>query len=318
MNGRSQRKGRSALIAALKAALQWRLLALWLLGTLLATLPTVLPAWGWLQETFGHSPHAPDIAAGRDLALLAEGLLGLRDQTAWLGSGVILGLAATMLLSPWLTGMAMASLRADGPLDFPTLLRDGLREYGRMFRMLLWSVVPLGLALAVGGGARAFADDHTAQTILVSEAEAATRIALVAFAIAAVLAHAGIETGRGWLAAHADERSVLRAWWRGCRLLVRRPLATLAAYLGTSAAGGALALLFGLLRLQVDSSGWFGFAAAFALTQCAVAALAWGRIARLYALADLVAATTRDVMPPRSVPHAVERQVTLHSEPEAT
>ncbi len=315
MNARSQRKGRSALIAALGAALQWRLLALWLLGTLLATLPTVLPAWGWLQGQFGHSPHAPGIAAGRDLALLAEGLLALTDQTAWLGGGAILGLAVTLLLSPWLTGMVIASIRADDRLGFAALLRDGRHEYGRMLRMLLWTIVPLGLAIAIGGGALAAADERAAQAILASDAEMATDAALVALAIAAILAHAGVEAGRGWLAACPDERSVVRAWWRGCRLLLRRPLATLAAYLGASAIGGGLALLFGLVRLQVDGADWFGFGAAFVLTQCAVAALAWGRIARLYALAGLAAAAPQAAALPRAS-GVIERRAPSHTEAE--
>ena len=58
-------------------------------------------------------------------------------------------------------------------------------------------------------------------------------------------------------------------------------------YLGTSVVGYGLALLFVVLRLQFDGNSWGGWLAGFALTQLVVATLAWGRVARLYGLAEL-------------------------------
>ena len=63
-----------------------------------------------------------------------------------------------------------------------------------------------------------------------------------------VLAHASLEAGRGWLAADGRLRSALKAWWRGLKLLARRPFAVLSVYLGTTLLGLALAALLLLLR----------------------------------------------------------------------
>lgn len=326
MNAILRRSGRKALTVALRTALQWRLLLLWLLGSLLPTLLTTLPVWGWLQWQFGHSLYAADIAAGRNLPLLLETLfglrdqsawLGLRDQAAWLGGGAILGLALTLLLSPWLTGMLMVAIRSGRRLDFAALLQGGLGEYGRMLRMLLWSVIPLGIAIAIGAGALVLAREQAEHAVLVSQARTAIGIALGLLAVLAVLAHASVEAGRGWLAADPDLRSVLRAWWRGCRLLQRRPLAMLAVYLGASVIGCGLALILGLLRLQVDGTGWPGFVGAFVLTQCTVAMLAWGRIARLHGLADLAADALAQEAMPRPAASVTERRGPAYADAEA-
>ena len=70
MNRIPRRGGFGASIAALKSALQWRLLLLWILATLLPTLLVATPLWTTLQSQFGHSLQAGDIAAGRNVPLL--------------------------------------------------------------------------------------------------------------------------------------------------------------------------------------------------------------------------------------------------------
>ena len=52
------------------------------------------------------------------------------------------------------------------------LLHGGFAEYGRMLRMLLWSIVPLGIAFAIGGGLSAALDTQTESAILASEVHA--------------------------------------------------------------------------------------------------------------------------------------------------
>ncbi len=289
MNRTPRRGGFGAAIAALKSALQWRLLLLWILATLLPVLLVATPLWTMLQAQFGHSLHADDIAAGRNLPLLIQGLMKIGEQMGWLGASLGASSVLMLLLSPWLTGMVVASLRAGRRLGFGELVHGGLSEYWRMLRMLLWSLIPLGIAAAIGGGVIGALDKSTAQAILASEVDNASRLGLAVLAIVFVLAHATVEAGRGWLGADRNRHSVVVAWWHGVKLVLRRPLATLAVYLVASLAGYGLALLFAWLRLRADGAGVGAFMLPFLPGQGIVAMLAWGRIARLHGMADLAA-----------------------------
>ncbi len=285
----TQRKpdGLRALTGGIGAALQWRLLLLWALFLLLPTLVMALPVWSWLSGKFDHALHADAIASGFNAIAMGDALSQL-DQVGGLLTVVgIIGTVIAVLLAPWLTGMTVASIRAGHRLGFAALLQQGLGEYGRMLRMSIWALLPLGLAIALGTMAMKLADKQTEQAILQSEVDTAGYVAMAVLVLLFVLAHASIEAGRGVLGANPALRSVLRAWWRGFRLLLRRPLATLIVYLGTAVLGYGLALGFVALRVQTSAASWLGLAAGLLLTQLIVAALAWGRNARLYAMADL-------------------------------
>lgn len=293
MNRTHRRGGLGAAVLGLKSALQWRLWLLWILATLLPTLLVALPLWRSLESVFGASLHGEDIASGRNLPLLFQGLVEMGDHLAWIPGGLGAGTALMLLLSPWLTGMVVASMRAGRTLGFGELLRGGLSEYGRLLRMLLWSALPLGAALLAGSGAMAAFGSGAEDAVLASEAEAAARNGMIVASVLFVLAHASVEAGRGWLGADMALRSVIRAWWRGLKLLLRRPLATLLVYLVASVAGYGLALLFAWLRLRVDGVAPGAAIAGFLAAQGIVAMLAFGRIARLYGLGALAAERMR-------------------------
>jgi len=285
------RRGFRALGAALAAALQWRLLLLWLLATLLPALLAVLPLGSALQAQFGHSVHAGEIASGQRLGLLLQGLGNMGEHFNVVSSGMLATSVLMLLLAPFLPAMVVASLRAGRRLGFGELVAGGCREYWRMLRMALWSIVPLGIALVFAGAVMGLATKSTEHAILATDVESAFRLALCAAALVFVVLHASVEAGRGWLGADAGLRSVLRAWWRGLKLLVRRPLATLGVYLGATVLGLLVALLFGWLRLRFDGTGAGAYLLGILLTQGIVLAIAWARIARLYGLADLAADT---------------------------
>ncbi|MFN3310395.1 MAG: hypothetical protein ACK40R_01670, partial [Thermomonas sp.] len=59
-------RARAAAPRALAAALQWRLLLLWVAAGLACTLVATLPVWSWLGSLLDYSPQAPAIAAGHD------------------------------------------------------------------------------------------------------------------------------------------------------------------------------------------------------------------------------------------------------------
>ncbi|MDN5782554.1 MAG: hypothetical protein L0H23_11145, partial [Luteimonas sp.] len=66
MNATTNRGGFSALVSALGAGLQWRLLLWWLLALALPTAIAALPVWSTLAAQFGHAPQAAEIAADRN------------------------------------------------------------------------------------------------------------------------------------------------------------------------------------------------------------------------------------------------------------
>jgi hypothetical protein len=289
MNRKHRHGGLGAAVHGLASALQWRLWLLWILATLLPTLVVTLPLWSALDLQFGWSVHARDIAAGRDLPLLLQGLVDMAEHQGWLPGSLGLSTVLALLLSPWLTGMVVASMRAGRRLGFGELVRGGVAEYWRLLRMLLWSILPLGLALMAGSAASAALQHRAEGAVLASEVESAARAGLVVLAVLFVLAHATVEAGRGWLGADLALRSVVKAWWRGLKLLLRRPLATLLVYLVASIAGYGLALLFAWLRVRVDGVGGGAALLGFLAGQGIVAMLALGRIARLYGLGALAA-----------------------------
>jgi hypothetical protein len=162
-----------------------------------------------------------------------------------------------------------------------------VREYPRMLRMMVWAVVPLGVAVGIGSAAMDAAGDYGAKAILASDAETASLAALLLMALLFAIAHASIDAGRAALAIERRRSSAFKAWWAGCKMLLRRPLATMGVYLLISVAGLALAALLGVARLNLPYMGMASFAGGIVLTLLVVMALAWMRSARLFALIEL-------------------------------
>ncbi len=290
MNASVRRGGIAALISGLRNAAQWRLLLWWLLALWLPTLLVALPMWSALQGLWGQSPQAAAIASGKDLPLFADAIMGLDQALGGISVAGLFAFAVTVLLSPWLAGMVVASIRAGRKLRMGELLHGGFAEYGRMFRTLLWSILPLAVAIGLGMAAIHLGTRHEDQAILESEVESGRTIGLIALAVLFVIAHMTVEAGRGWFGADGGLRSAIKAWWRGLKLVLRRPLASLIVYLGTSLFGYVIASLLALWRINVDGAGMGGFLLGLLLAQLAIVFLAWGRIARLYGFADLAGA----------------------------
>jgi hypothetical protein len=286
--------GRLALpLRAARCALQWRLLVLWTGVLLLPALVAALPVWQLLSANLDHTVHAAALASRLDLVALADLSGALARSGAATGNGTLLSLVLTLLLSPLLSGMTIAAARAPQQLGFSGLVAGGVLEYARLLRMMVWALVPLGLAAALSGVAMSAADKAGERAILEADASHASLAAIVFAAVVLLLANATLDAGRATLAIDRRRKSAVRAWWDGCKLLGRRPLATFGAWFGISALGLALAALLGVARIKVPALGAGGFLAAFALTQLAVAAVAWMRSARLVALMELARAGAR-------------------------
>lgn len=278
-NMKSNRLGR-VLVDALGAGLHWRLWVLWIIATLACALVAAIPICGWLAEQFNHSVHAADIAAGKAPMLMLDATMARHAPLAVLMESTWVATFLMLLLSPLLAGAAVAGLR-NRNAGFAELLQGGVAHYGPMLRLLLWSAVPLGLALLVLSILLGMNEAAHEDAVIAADASTGRKIALAIGGLVLVLAHASIEAGRGWLAADGRLRSALRAWWRGLRLLAKRPIAVLAVYLLTTLLALAFAAAMLALRQRIGVSGTGGFLLALLAGGLVPAALAWGRIARL-------------------------------------
>lgn len=284
-----QRSGLATLSHSLGAALQWRVLLWWLLALSVPTLIAVLPVWAGLDAAFSNTTATPAILEG-NVAFLAEGMFAVGQNTGAIRASTIIALLLSIALSPWLSGMVVASIRARRRLGLGELLQGGFVEYGRMLRLMLLAFVLLGVAFAIGAAVMHSLEGGTDKAVLASDVERAKQIGFAVIAVLLVFAHMTVEAARGWVAAVPQQRSVLRAWGNGLMLVLRRPLTSLMVYIGIAIVAYGLALIFGWLRLRTGTTTSGGFIAALLLTQVIVALFAYARVSRLYAFADLASA----------------------------
>jgi hypothetical protein len=274
---------------AVRTALQWRLLMLWTGLLLVPTLVMAVPVWQLLGGALDHSVHASALARKLD-ALAAFDLIAVFNRAGgMLGTAGILSLLLTLALSPLLSGMAVTAARTATPAGFGQLLTGAFSQYGRMVRMLVWSSVPLGAAVALGAWIASVIDLRNQSAIVESEAQFASMLGTAAAVLLFALATATVDAGRAVLAAEPRRTSAVKGWWTGVRLVVRRPLATLGGWLGIAAVGLVLAAGCALLRVQLPPLGAGTVIAGLVLTQAAALCLAWSRQARLFALVALLA-----------------------------
>jgi hypothetical protein len=286
MNDYSKSAGRSSFVGAAWGALQWRLLLLWIVGLLLPTLVVAIPVWRALSFLLDHNVHVGGLAHGLQGMLMTDTIIGLGKDRGGSGAALV-GLSLTVLLSPFLTGMAIASGRAGRPLSFGHLLQGGIVEYGRMFRLLLWSLPAYAIVAAVAHVAFHLADDRIEKAVLESQANIASHIALAAAVIVFVVIQLVVEAARAQFIADLGLRSATRAMGRGLRQLFRRPLSTLLTYLVISIVGYAIVFAIAMARIRTTPADLVGLLLALLLVQLGVAVTGWMRTARLFALAEI-------------------------------
>ena len=277
----------AAVPRAARAALQWRLLLLWIGLMLVPTAILGYTVWSMLAENLDYSVRAAEVAHQIDLTVFADLMAAHGKAAAGFSLAGVLALLMTLLVSPLLSGMAATAARFDGTPGFRALVAGGISEYPRMLRMLVWSVVPLGIAMALGGAALNAAGEHAHTVIVEADADLAQWGALALMLLLFALAHATLDAGRAALAIERRRTSAVKAWWSGCAMLLRRPVATLGVYLAISAVGLALAAALVVGRINVAGSNAGGFIAALLLVQLTVAVIGWMRSARLFAMVDL-------------------------------
>lgn len=276
-----------ALFGALFQAMQWRLLLLWVLLMLIPAIVVALPLARSLGDMLNHSVHADEWARGFDALMFGDMVRGLMDSSGAIGGAFFAALIITLLLSPLLNGMIVGSGRAGRSLGFGHLLQSGVVEYGRMFRLMLWSLLPYALAAFALKTISGVIDDKADAAVLETQAIAAKHSLVWVMALAVVLAQVIVESARAAYIADPQLRSATVALWRGLLQLLRRPLSSVFAFLLVSAIGFGIAFALGVTRANTTAAGGMNLLLAFLLTQLMVLSIGWMRIARLFSLAEV-------------------------------
>jgi hypothetical protein len=288
MNDRPQRQEVKAILRdALGAALDRRLLTLFTAVVLSTTAVAAFPMWRVMASQLDRSPRSKEIAESFDLLAFADiGVAFFRSAAPVTGAVVVATLLGA-LSWPFLAGMAVGAARGERPRTFVGWIEGGVVYYTRMLRIGFVAIVPLAL---VGGAATlAFegARHYGRRAILESQAALGWRAALAVTIVVFVLVHATLELGRAAFGADDELRSGWRAWLRGVELMARHPLRVLGSYLAPTLASYVVAIPILIVRLRVSGPSAIELLLVFILTQLGVAALGWGRSARLYALTAL-------------------------------
>lgn len=267
-----------------RQALQWRLLLLWVLTLLVPTAIIAMPFWTSLSAALDYSLYAAQWSRQLDAVVLGDVMSRLMENSMALGQAGFMGVVFTLLLSPFLTGMVITSARAPATLGFGPLIQGGVREYGRLLRMLVWAAVPLGLAAALGSIGTHWAETSGDKAIVESSAQLHSHLALGAMAVLLLLAHASVDAGRAQFALFGKRRSAIKAWWRGLKTLRHNFLPMVGGYLTVTVAGLLLVAVLTALRIAMPQLGAIWMVLGLLFAQIIVAVIAWMRIARLYAL----------------------------------
>lgn len=283
--------GFGAFPRALGAALQWKLLLLWFLFTLIPALIVSRPLHALLGSLMDHSVHAGAWARSFHGLAMTDVIVNIgRHGMPALSAAFALGTVLAVLLAPFLVGMSVTAVRGVQKPGFGELMHGGLREYWRLFRFMLWALVLYGIVAAVSVLASKMVSSYSDKAILESDVDFWKTIAHVVVIGLLVIVQSMIEAGRGRIVAQPGQRSATRAFLAGIGTLFSRPLVTLGMYLGVTVIGLVLTLLLGMWRIHLVAVGYGGVILALVATILIVATMAWMRTARLAGMASIAEA----------------------------
>jgi len=270
-----------------RAVAQWRIVLVWLVLILVPTAVVTLPMGRFFARELDHSIYAIEWARQLNVValidLLARGFVAI----PFVGGTGLLAMLLTVLLSPLLTGVVVTWIRMDRTLGFVALLSGGVAEYGRVLRMSIWSIVPFGLVIALFAAVTNWIGQRDEEAIVSSGIVMQSIASWIGFALLLGLVQLTLEAGRAQFVLDTARRSAIRAWWRGVRLVIARPLASIGTYAVVTLLGLGLAGLLGLARINLPHAALPGFLVAFVLAELIAASLIWMRIARLLVLVQI-------------------------------
>ena len=275
---------------SLKRAAQWRLLTVWLAGIFLAASAALLPLWAVLGEALDHTPRAKALVAVLDQQALVDLVRVLGDAANALRPGAGAMMLLTFFLAPLAAAAAVGVARSPEPPRFASLLGQAGEYYSRMLRLSIVGLIPLGIAFGISGAIMAAATKRGTQVFTETSASNGSRGALIVSVVLVFVAHLLLDLARGTFAAQPERWSAFRALWHAVRVFVRRPLQVIGmGFVGTVSALIVAAILVALRQRIVQGSGGTVLLA-FVVSQLSVAAIGWGRAARIIGFAELVRA----------------------------
>jgi hypothetical protein len=284
MNTQTLTAGETIRSAAGRGIANWRIGIIWIFATLIPAAIVALPVGRLIADALDHSMFATEWAKGWDLITIVELISNSTDFASVVTGSAIVSVIVTLLFWPFLSAMVLSTTSDGQPPGFVALFQGGARSYCRMLRMLLWSVVPFGVAAGIGGLALHVAHKMGDKAILESTAHHEHTAAVIFMLLLLLLAHITVEAGRAQFALDAGRRSAVKAWWRGTQMIKARPLAAFGSYLALTIGGLALMALLSWIRINLPHAGLFGILLALCLTQIIVMAAVWMRASRLLAL----------------------------------
>lgn len=246
---------RSALLAVVRGmrwvCRSWRLALVFWFWNVTFALAVVAPVAGLLVRDLGHSAYARELLFRFDLQWLLEFGWKTRGWPAAMLAPLALAAAGGYLLvSVFLAGGAITVFATPQRHYLPAAFFQGCgRNFGRLFRLLLWSAICYGVVLGIYGGLRALSvwlwrDSMEERPVVLYGWGSALLVLVLFLAVNMVFDYAKIrlvveDSRKSWRAALGSFRWV----WRNLRLTsVTYVLVTAAAVL--------------LLAAYVVVSGW--------------------------------------------------------------
>jgi hypothetical protein len=290
MNHPASMKVSTVIGYAAARATQWRPL---LLLVILGWVPTAIlavPVWRLLAEQLDASVQAAQWAQHFDVLVVADlmarfGLSG----SALAGSGIAAALVFVLLL-PFQQALLVSAARTDERLPLGTLLHAGLREYGPMLRMLLVSLIPLGVALGLAALAFKGVSKYAQHAILATDVDHVSWLADALAGLLIVFALASVEAGRARFAWDPRKRSAFKAWWRGFKMVLLHPLRGFGIFLGIAIPALVVLAALALLRVELPGGGALALVGGWIVVQLIAAVMAWASFARLAGYFELTRA----------------------------
>ena len=277
-----------------KQAAQWRLLTVWLLGLLAAASAALIPIASVLGDALDHVPRAKSLVAVLDAPAAADLVRIFGESAPTLRPGLLAMAVLAFFIAPLLASAAVGVARSAEPPRFPALLGLAGEGYGRMLRLSIVGLIPLGLAGALAGALSNAATKRGAELFTETAASNGSRAALIASAVLIFAAHLLLDLSRGTFAAQPERRSAFRALWHAARVLVRRPLQVIGMGFAGLLASLLIAAVLVALRQRIVQSSGATVLLAFVVSQLSLAAIGWGRAARIIGFTELVRADAAD------------------------
>jgi hypothetical protein len=280
---------------AMRRALQWRLLVLSPVVLFAAALATLFPLFRVLGEVFNYSPRWKELTMLDSYAVAGIAKAFATPASTAVTTGVQTSIVLGLLLAPFLAGAALVVADADARPRLRALLSGAAAFYPRLLRMQLAALIPLGVAGLLASVVIRWSSRVEDAATSEAATHASSRIAWTLAIALVFVAQLVVDAGRARLAVEPARRSAVKALGAGVKLILKRPVQALAVGAASMVAALLVAAIVLIVRNQLAQTSVAAIVLAFVLGQVAVAAIAWGRAAKLCGLVEIA----RELAPAR-------------------